>query len=416
MIGTSGAAPTARTAWAYTARMMPVAARRTVLGGASLALLLSLTHATNDAFTNVLPAFLPTLQARFGLGEAALAGFVALISFSSNVLQAFAGALADRWGRRRAAALGLIIGSVLMSFLAVVPTVWALFLLLAIGGLGSAIYHPAAASMARSAGSRKSLAVGLFTAGGPLGSAAMPVVALWILRSYGAAYVPLLAVVGVALGLALLALAPTQERPERADRPKIFDRALFFGPVGLLAGVGILRAVAFISFVNAMPLFLVNVRGFAPDAPIIGWTLGAYGVAASLGVLATGALEHRVGRIRLITGTMLTAFPLLLSTLLLPAGSVMFYLAVAAAGAFTNGAIPLLVVSAQDLAPGAVATASGMLMGFTWGMAGVAYVAFGALQQAVGIAPALGASFAFLLPAAALAFAVLRSNRSQLTA
>lgn len=383
---------------------------RPALTGANLAILLTLAHATNDAFANVLPVFLPTLQVRFGLGEATLAAFVALISISSNVLQAFAGALADRWGRRRAAALGLILGSVLMSFLAVVPTVWILFLVLAFGGLGSAIFHPAAASMARAAGTRKGLSMGLFTAGGPLGTAFMPVVVLLVIREWGPGYVPFLAILGVVLGTSLFLLAPVQARPTRAERGRIFDAALFVGPVGALATAGVLRAVAFISFTNAMPLFLVNVRGYAPDAGIIGWTLACYGVAASLGVLASGALEERVGRVRLTVGSMLLAMPLLMATLVTPAGSPAFFAVVALAGMFTNASIPLLVVSAQDLAPHAVATASGMLMGFTWGVAGVLYVGFGALQEVVGIGPALAASFLFPAPAALLAFYVLRRH------
>lgn len=389
--------------------------RRVALAGAPLALLLTVSHGANDAFANVLPVFLPILQGRFGLGEAALAGLVAVISLSSNVLQAFAGALADRWGRRKAAALGLMIGSVLMSFLAVAPTVWVLLLILAIGGLGSAIFHPAAASMARAVGARKGLAVGLFTSGGPLGSAIMPVVVLFVIRRFGLAYVPWLAVAGVALGALLFLLAPRQATPSRAERPKIFDPALFAGPVGVLALVGILRAIAYISFTNAMPLFLVNVRGFAQDAPAIGWTLAVYGAAASVGVLVSGALEHRVGRLRLIVGSMLLAVPLLLATLVVPAGGLPYYALIAAAGMATNAAIPLLVVSAQDLAPHAVATASGMLMGFTWGVAGVLYIGFGALQEAIGIGPALGGSFLFLVPAAVLAAVVLRRNASALT-
>ena len=394
--------------------MSSLAARRTVLGGASLALLLTGAHAVNDAFANILPVFLPTLQARFGLGEAMLAGFVALISFSSNVLQAFAGAVADRWGRRRAAALGLMLGSALMSLLAVAPTVWALLLVLAIGGLGSALFHPAAASMVRSAGSRKALAMGQFAAGGPLGSAIMPVVALWLLRTYGPWAIPWLAPLGLALGLALWAFVPKQDKPERHARPKLFDRALFAGPVGLLAGVGILRAVAFISFLNAMPLYLVNVRGYAPDAQILGWTLAVYQIAASVGLVAAGALDARFGRVPLIAGSMLIALPLSLATLMVEPGGTTFLLTVALAGAFTNAPIPLLVISAQELAPHAVATASGMLMGFTWGVAGVAYIGFGALQELVGIVPALAVSFAFLLPAAALATWVLRRHRDAL--
>jgi FSR family fosmidomycin resistance protein-like MFS transporter len=392
-----------------------LAGRRAALSGANLAILLTLAHTANDAFTNILPVFLPLLQDRFALGEAALAGFVALISLSSNVMQAFMGALVDRWGRRRAAAAGLIVGSVLMSFLAVVPTVWSLFLLLAIGGLGSATFHPAAASMVHAAASRKGLGMGLFMAGGPLGSALMPVLVLMIIRRYGPEYVPWLAVIGVTLGILLFLLSPRQSQPEATVRPKVFDPELFRGPVGLLSLAGTLRAVAFISFANAMPLYLVNVRAFDPDSAVIGWTLACYGAAASAGVFLSGALEHRIGRERLAGSSMLLAVPLLLSTLVVQPGTLPYYLAVAAAGMFTNAAIPLLLVSAQDLAPDSVAAASGMLMGFTWGMAGILYVAFGVFQQLLGLVPALALSFTTLIPAAFVALWVMRSNRARLS-
>ena len=394
---------------------MTTRTRRAALTGSSLAVLLTLSHAANDAFTNILPVFLPILQERFSLGEAALATFVAVISVSSNVLQPVMGAVSDRWGRRRSAALGLIIGSVLMSFLAVVPSVPLLFVLLAVGGLGSAIYHPSAVSMARSVGERKGLSVAFFTSGGPLGSAIAPLVVLAVIRTFGIEYVPWLAMVGVGLGVLLWLYAPKQVKAVGKERPKLFDPSLLFGPVGLLAGAGIMRSLAFISFTNAMPLWLVNVKGFAADAPVIGWTLFVYGAAAAAGVLLSGGLEETLGRRFLITGSMVVALPLLLGTLFALPGSAFYYLLVALAGAFTNAAIPLLVVSAQDLAPHAVASASGMLMGFTWGIAGVIYIGFGALQEAVGIAPALGVSYVFLLPAALLALYVLSKNKTALT-
>ncbi len=381
--------------------------KRVTLGGFSLAFLLSLAHAMNDAFANILPVFLPTLQARFGLGEAALAGFVALISFSSNVLQAPAGALADRWGRRRVAAAGLIAGSVLMSLIPVVPSLMALVLILAIGGLGSAIFHPAAAAMARDVGKRKGLAVGLFGSGGPFGAAVMPIVALWLLREFGPHTIPWLALLGIALGLALFWFSPQQSRPSRATRPKIFDPKLFFGPVGVLAFVGILRATAYISFLNAFPLYLVGVHGYATDAPIIGYALAVYQVAASAGMMIAGALELRLGRRLLVVGSMLIAFPALLATLFVTPGTLAFYVIVFAAGLATNGSIPLLVVSAQDLAPNAVASATGMLMGFTWGTAGVLYIGMGALQETLGLTVAMTIGFAALIPSAFVASRVV---------
>ena len=391
--------------------MAVAASARYALVGAPLALLITTAHVANDAFSNVLPAFLPTLQLRFGLGEAALAGLVAVIAISANVLQAFAGALTDRWGRRRAAALGLLLSSVLMSFIAVAPSVAVLLALLVFGGIGSAVFHPGAVAMMRGVGGRASLNVGLFAAGGAIGTAIMPVVALAVLRGYGPEYVPLLSLVGVALAAALFLLSPAQPRARGAARPKVFDVALFRGPVGVLALAGIMRATAFVSFSNAMPLYLVNVRGFAADAPVIGTTLAAYGFAAAAAGLLAGALEARLGRVRLIVGSMLLAVPVLAATLSVAPGSASFLVLVAASGMLTNASVPLLVVSAQDLAPHAVGSASGLLMGFTWGMAGVAYLAFGVVQQWLGITPALLLSFTFLVPAAALAARVLTRHR-----
>jgi MFS transporter, FSR family, fosmidomycin resistance protein len=392
---------------------MAVALRpRVALVGVPLALLITAAHLANDAFTNILPVFLPTLQQRFGLGEVALASLVAVISLSANVLQAFMGALTDRWGRRRAAALGLLVSSGLMSFVVVAPTVWALLAMLTIGGIGSAVFHPGAVAMMRDVGSRKSLAIGLFAAGGALGSAIMPVVVLAVLRSYGPQYVPWLALIGAALSAALFVWAPPSQRPEGSARPKLFDAALFAGPVGLLSLAGTMRATAFVSFTSAMPLYLVNVRGYAPDAAVIGTTLAIYGVASAVSGMLSGLLERRVGRVRLVVGSMLLAAPVLSAVLAVPPGSAGYYALIAIGAMLTNASVPILVVSAQDMAPHAVGTASGMLMGLTWGTAGVAYIGFGAIQELVGLVPALIASFAFLIPGAWLAGRVLLRHRS----
>lgn len=377
------------------------------MSGISLSLLITVAHGVNDAFTNVLPVFLPTIQARFSLGEAVLAVAVAVISTSSNVLQPFFGLFVDRWGRRRSAALGLGVGSVLMGFVSVVPNVASLFLILAIGGLGSAIFHPAAAAIARNTGARVALSMSLFAAGGSVGTAVMPVVLLAVLRGAGAEYVPLLSTGGVLMAVLVFVLVPPHQPPQRLAGKKVFDAQLIRGPVGVLAAAGIMRAMAFITFTNAVPLYLANVRGYPPDAQVIGWTLSLYSASAASGTIIAGMLEPRFGRLRLVVGTMLLAVPVLAVLVVLPVGTPVYYLAVAIGGLLSNASIPLLVMSAQDLAPDAVASASGMLMGFTWGTAGVIYIGFGAVQELFGLVPAMLAGFAFLLPAAWLAHRVL---------
>lgn len=388
------------------ARISP--AQRIAFTGAPLVALLTFAHVTNDAFGNILPVFLPTLQKQLGVGEAVLATFVAVIAITANVMQAVMGVFTDRWGRRKSAAFGLFVTSSFLPFVPLASNATVLIALLIIGGLGSALFHPGAVSLASDAGEQKSFIVSVFSAGGSLGTAIMPMIALFVLRTFGAQYVPYLGLIGIVTAVLLVWKAPAQTAAHRANRRKIFEPSLVFGPVGLLAVAGILRALAFVSFLNAMPLFLVHVRGFASDAPILGTTLAVYNLAAALGAMLVGALDARCNRITLIMGTMLLGVPVLAGTLLAPPGGALFYVLVALGGALTNSSVPLLVVSAQDFAPDHVGAASGMLMGFTWGIAGVIYIGFGALQQFVGLQPALYIAFVFLIPAAVLAGVVLR--------
>jgi MFS transporter, FSR family, fosmidomycin resistance protein len=84
-----------------------------------------------------------------------------------------------------------------------------------------------------------------------------------------------------------------------------------------------------------------------------------------------------------------------------PPGTPGYFAAVAAAGALVNGGLPLMIVAAQDLAPHAVGAASGLLMGFTWGTAGLLYVGIGALQEVLGVLPAMALSYATAGPGGA---------------
>lgn len=390
--------------------------RRVQFTGLALSTLLFVAHATNDAFSSMLSALLPTLQLRFGASETLLALLVATYSFSSSVMQPVFGALADRLGRRVTAATGVITSSAVLSLMALAPNPWLLLLLLLLGGLGSAAFHPAGTGMARDAARGKGgLAVGLFSAGGTLGLALGPVIIGTFLMNGWLAWTPLLMIPGVLLGLLmLLVIPPRSTPPANTPRPKLFDLELFLGPVGLLTVAGTFRSVSWVAFNNSWPLWLVHGRGLPTDSPVVFWSLAVFGLSGGFGGVLAGLLEHRFSRHTLVTGTMLMALvPFMLLFLTTP-GSLPYYLCIAAAGACINGGLPLMVVSAQDLAPHAVGTASGMLMGLTWGVAGVLYLGIGALQQAFGILPALVLSFATLIPGALTARHVLTRNRGRL--
>lgn len=409
--------------------------RRAAAAGGTLVVLLALSHGANDVVSGMLGGLLPTLQRRFGLTEAALALLVATLSFSASLTQPLFGGLADRLGRGRVAAAGTIVCAAFLSLIGVVPTLPLLFAILVVGGLGSAAFHPAGASLARRAGaSRRALAVSAYSAGGTAGIALAPVAALAVVSSLGPGSTPWLMVPAVLFGAALLALVPTDDpsgQTERAafapqaeihaqhgHRPlallrRAFAPSLLAGPVGLLSLAELLASIPIVTFSSAVPLWLVSARGVAPDGPLLGATLATFSLAAAAGGLAAGGLSARVSPSALVGGTRLLAPLPLFAVFALEPGGAPYFAAVALAGALLASGLPVLIVGAQDMAPRSAATASGMLMGFATGAAGVLYAGIGRLQEAIGLQPAMAVAYAAVVPGAVLAWAVLRRHRAE---
>lgn len=392
-----------------TRRLVQISIPRITLQSSGLVVLFAFVHTVSDAVTNMLSALLPTIQSRFGLSETVLALLVATLSFSALVTQPLFGALADRLGNRRIAALGVIFNAVLFSLIGIVPNISVLFGLILVGGLGSAALHPAMASMARLAGGKKGdLAVGLFSAGGTIGIAVGPIIIMVMLVNFGLTFTPWLMLPGILLGTFMLIATPEEIQPVKSPAAKIFDFGMIAGPVGLLAITGILSNVAFVTFTSAMPLWLVHAHDLPRTSTLIGWTLSLFSLAAALGGIAGGLASNKLGAKRLIVGSLLLALPLLYSIFFLQPGSSIYFVIVALAGALVNAGMPMLIVSAQDLAPKAAATAAGMLMGFSAGVAGLVYVGIGWLQESIGLAPAMATGYLALIAGAVLAAIVIR--------
>lgn len=380
-----------------------------MLQSSGLVVLFALVHTVSDAVTNMLSALLPTLQDRFGLTGTTLAMLVAALSLSALLTQPLFGALADRIGHRRIAALGVIFNAILFSLIGIVPNSGILFGLILVGGLGSAALHPAIASMARTAGGQKpELAVGLFSAGGTLGIALGPVIIMVLLANFGLSFTPWLMIPGILFGMWMFLVTPDDIEPAADPSSKFLDLRLLAGPVGLLALTGILSNVAFVTFTSAMPLWLVHVHGVGSNAALIGWTLSTFSLSAAAGGVAGGMISNRLGAKRLIVLTLLLALAPLYSIFILTPGTFAYFAAVALAGALVNAGMPMLIVSAQDLSPKAAATASGMLMGFSAGVAGLVYVFIGRLQENLGLTPAMAIGYLSLLAGAALATVAIK--------
>ena len=245
-----------------------------------------------------------------------------------------------------------------------------------------------------------------YSAGGTFGVAIGPVAVLTVMSTLGIGGTPWLMVPGIALGIATYLAVPAG-RDGRIERPPMVDVQLIAGPVGVLTIAAALASVPFVTFGASIGLWLVAEHGVARDSALIGWTLSAFALAAAAGGVIAASLAGRVSARLAVSSTMVAAVVPLFATFSLAPGSPLYFVAVMAAGALLNASLPIMVVTAQNLVPRSVAAASGMLMGFAHGVAGLLYIGVGALQEAAGTGTAMAATYLLVIPAAALAFGVL---------
>ena len=375
-------------------------------------------HAVNDAYTAFLPALVPTFHSQMGLDEATLAGLVAMFALSASLPGPLLGRLSDRFGEVPVTAASVLFSAVLLSLLAVVPTAPLLFALVAVAGLGSAAIHPAGSMLVRRGARRPEFAVALFAAGGMLGYAAGPGLMAVARDIAGSALPFVLLLPGLVAAAVILAFAPRDAgRPARTDStaPR-FDMRLVLGPVGLIT---LATAFAFLpatAVLNGLPLYLMEQHGLPETHPAIARTLSTFSFAAAAGGIGVGFLAARLPRTWLLAGVMSAGMPAFFSLLWLAPGTAGFVAALAAAGALSYAATPILVVAAQDLAPRAGATAAGMVFGLGFALAGLLYFGVGALQAQIGVGAALSIAFVGPAIAAILSVLVLRRAPSALPA
>jgi FSR family fosmidomycin resistance protein-like MFS transporter len=234
------------------------------------------------------------------------------------------------------------------------------------------------------------------------GFAAGPVLILYLVSTFGTGATPWLMIPGLAFALAVLLLLPDWEPHRTGHRLWPVGRRTLTGRIAWLTGASTVVSLAFITVTGAVPLWLVSVHGLAADAPLLGWTLAVFSLAAGLGAVAGGVIGPRLGYPRTTAVSILTATLPLATILLAPPGPITL-ISAAAAGALLYTSQPLLIVAAQNAVPQAPAAAAGVVIGVATAIAGVLYIGSGVAQEVFGLAPAMAINFALLVPAAYVA-------------
>jgi MFS transporter, FSR family, fosmidomycin resistance protein len=359
----------------------------------------SAAHFVVDAYSNMYAPLLPLLMPRLALSLQGAGTLMMVFQAAGSLSQLIFGRLADRGYARVLLMIGPVIAAVMLSTLGAVSSKGMLALVLVLGGLGVAAFHPPGAMVAHTAGhARPGSAMSIFVTSGTLGFATAPLLVAFVADRYGLGAVGWFVLPGLLVAALFARAVPSlpvaPRRPGggglRALRPQA-------RPLGLLYAIVVLRTVVSLSFATFVPILLTR-QGMSVSAA--GAAMAMYLFASGIGGFWGGTLADRFGPRRVITWSLLLSTPFLAAAPQFPGWT--FAVLLAAGGFFLQSTLPVNVSFAQALAPHSAGTVSSLMMGVAWGSGGMLVPATGRIADIMGLSPTLTLLAALPLVAAAL--------------
>ena len=363
----------------------------------------SICHLLNDMLQVLLPAVYPLLKGGFHLNFAQIGLITLVYQATGSLLQPLVGLYTDA----RPMPYSLPVGMAL-SMSGIVTIAWApsYDILLAgacLLGMGSSIFHPESARIARVAsGGRHGLAQAIFQVGGNFGQSLGPLLAAFFILPRGRASMAWFAIAALC-GMALLTALGHWFRVSGHARPRQrttltaadLDTRKVLVPLALL-GVLMMSKFVYLSSINSYYIFYLMHRfGLKVQAAQI--DLFIFLASAAAGIMIGGPIGDRVGRRTVIIGSILGVLPF---TLALPyVGETMTVVLSVIIGLILSSAFASIVVYANELVPGRVGAVSGLFFGLAFGIAGLGAAGLGVVAdwtsittvyQICAVLPALG--------------------------
>ncbi|MCF1598636.1 MFS transporter [Streptomyces muensis] len=347
--------------------------------------LLSLGHACVDVYQGAVAALVPFFVAERAYSHAAASGVVLAASLLSSVVQPLFGALTDRWAMPWLLPLSALTGGAGVAASGVVDSYALTLTVVAVSGIGVAAYHPEAARAARAAAHGSHTAMGWFSLGGNVGFALAPLLVTAVVATGGLGASPLLmvpAVVGAALCAAAVRSAAGGGAPVGQGEG---DGSDDWGSFLRLSGAVVCRSIVFVGLSAFVSLYVRertgggNVSGTA--------ALCVLYVGGAVGTAAGGRLADRYGRLTVVRHAYVLTGLAVAGVVLVPGPSVYLFVALTSAGLYVP--FSLHITLGQDYLPRRVGTASGVTLGLTVSVGGLATPVVGALADATSLRTAL---------------------------
>lgn len=330
----------------------------------------ALAHLTIELCNNYLPVVYPILIVSMGLSYTQV-GLVTLVgTVGTTLVQPLFGYLSDRWERRHIITFSLMWLGILMGLVGLTRSYWLLVLLVGLGSLGSAAFHPAGASVIGSVTTtRRGATLSIFSVSGTLGTALSPLLITasigWLALSGTTVLIPIALLIALLLHRQSGWGTGTSSSSEPAGAQTAEDRARaqncsLAGLILVILAV-MCRSWFQLSLVTYLPEWL---QGQGWSAVKSGQILTTLLVSISIGTLIGGTLSDRIGRWQVLALSLGLLGPM--QWLFMAAGGPAQVGAVILVGVLLGASLPVSIVMAQETWPRGVGLASALVMGLGW--------------------------------------------------
>ncbi|MDQ0964433.1 FSR family fosmidomycin resistance protein-like MFS transporter [Streptomyces sp. B4I13] len=348
--------------------------------------LLSVGHACVDVYQGAVASLVPFFVAERSYTYAVASGIVLAASLLSSVAQPVFGALTDRWAMPWLLPVGTLLGGVGVALSGLSGSYPLTLVFVAVSGVGVAAYHPESARVARIVGQGSHRAMGWFSTGGNIGFASAPLLVAAVVATGGLRWTPLLvlpALAGAALCLPVVRALQRKQAPGPGTTgPAGSDDLASFVKLSLAV---VFRSIAFVGLSTFISLYARQRLGGGTAAGTAALTVLYLGSA--LGSVLGGFLASRRDRVTVSRRSYLIAVAAVAGVVWVPGPAVYLFLALTSASLYVP--FSLQVTLGQDYLPSRVGTASGITLGLTVSIGGLAGPVIGSLADATSLQTAL---------------------------
>lgn len=356
----------------------------------SVIFVVSGAHLINDLIQFLLPALYPLFKTQYDLDYFQLGLLTLAQQITACILQPLMGLYGDVRPKPFMLAISLAVVALGVLLLATANTFALLLIAATVLGVGSALFHPEASRVSRMAsGGKLGFAQSSFQVGGNTGTALGPLAAAFFVLPLGQSstiWFGLLAVLGVMMLIwvarwfanhqrMLNARGAVAKKPSPLPRKRL---VISFAVIGALLLSKFVYIETFKSYYN---FFLIEKFGL--EIQQAQTYLFVFLGSVAFGTFFGGPIGDRIGRLKVIWGSILGALPF---ALLLPHMNLFGTVALSVlVGLILSSAFSAIVVYAQELLPQKVGMVAGFVFGFAFGVGALGAAALGALADQIGI-------------------------------